>query len=91
MLFGIVGFLMVWCDSEMDCSDCTSPDAWCQEMPEIRDNSGCQYDESGVGDQSPSEMPDLICDLDSQTGGLFLGSMDRSYSFFAYLFTWTVG
>ena len=33
----------VYCDSEMDCGDCASPDAWCQEMPEIRDNSVCQY------------------------------------------------
>ena len=33
----------VYCGSEMDCSDCVSPDAWCQEMPEIRDDSVCPY------------------------------------------------
>ena len=27
----------------MDAGDFTSPDAWCQEMPEICDNSNCQY------------------------------------------------
>ena len=26
---------LVYCDSEMDCSDCVLPNAWCQEMPEI--------------------------------------------------------
>ena len=33
----------VYCDSEMDCGDCTSPNAWCQEMSEICDDSNCQY------------------------------------------------
>ena len=33
----------VYGDSEMDCGDCASPIAWCQEMPEICDNSNCQY------------------------------------------------
>ena len=33
----------VYCDSEMDCSDCASPDAWCRKMPEIRDDLVCQY------------------------------------------------
>ena len=28
----------VFCDSEMDCRDCMSPDAWCQGMPEIRED-----------------------------------------------------
>ena len=42
MLFEIIRF-SVYCDSEVDCSDCASPNAWCQEMPEIRDDSVCQY------------------------------------------------
>ena len=31
------------CVSEMDCGDCSSPDVWCQEMPEICDDLNCQY------------------------------------------------
>ena len=27
----------------MNCGDCASPNAWCQEMPEICDDSNCQY------------------------------------------------
>ena len=27
----------------MDCGDCTSPDAWCWEIPEICDDLNCQY------------------------------------------------
>ena len=30
-------------DSEMSCDDCVSASIWCQEMPQIRNNSGCQY------------------------------------------------
>ena len=30
-------------DSEMDCGDCASADAWCQEMPEISNDLNCQY------------------------------------------------
>ena len=33
----------MYCDSEVDCSDCASTNAWCQEMPEIRDDSVCEY------------------------------------------------
>ena len=33
----------MYCDSEVDCGDCASPSAWCQEMREIRDDSVCQY------------------------------------------------
>ena len=36
-------FGLVYRDCETDCGDCESPDAWCQEMPEIRDDLGCQY------------------------------------------------
>ena len=28
----------------MSCDDCVSAGIWCQEMPEIRNDSGCQYD-----------------------------------------------
>ena len=30
-------------DSEMSCDNCVSAGAWCQEMPQIRNDSGCQY------------------------------------------------
>ena len=33
----------VCCDGEMDCGDCILPGAWCREMPEICDDSSCQY------------------------------------------------
>ena len=42
----------VYCDSEEDCSDCASPNAWCQELPEIRDDSVCEY------------ITYVVCDLD---------------------------
>ena len=34
---------LVYYNSKMDCGDCALPDAWCQEMPGIRDDSVCQY------------------------------------------------
>ena len=30
-------------DSEMSCDACVSAGIWCQEMPQIRNDSGCQY------------------------------------------------
>ena len=48
VLFGIVMLLMIitkhsHSDSEMSCDDCVSAGIWCQEMPQIRNDSGCQY------------------------------------------------
>ena len=34
---------LVYCDSEVDCSDCASPNAWCKGMPGIHDDSVCEY------------------------------------------------
>ena len=33
----------VYRDSEMDCCGCVSPNAWCQGMRDVQDDSVCEY------------------------------------------------
>ena len=33
----------VYRESEVDCCGCASPNTWCQEMRDVRDDSVCEY------------------------------------------------